>query len=93
MLKFWAEHPVLLGVCILLGMGFVGAYPAASLFVVAVVAAGYGLRRWMVRLDERSHEQIWRRWGLVHRADYEHWLWTAGDVRGFYGQFPPYNAK
>jgi hypothetical protein len=79
-----------LGVCILLGVGFVGAYPAASLFVVAVVAGGYGLCRWMVRLDERSHAQIWRRYGLIARANYEHGLVMNGDERGVWGQYPPY---
>jgi hypothetical protein len=26
---------------------------------------------------------------LAARADYEHHLWTHGDPRGFYGQYPP----
>lgn len=90
MIKFWGEHPVLLGVCILLGAGLVGAYWQAALFIAVVLAVGIGLARWMVWLDRRSREQIGRRWGLVRRADYEHDLWLRGDARGLYGAFPPY---
>jgi hypothetical protein len=44
----------------------------------------------MVRLDERSHAQIWRRYGLIARANYEHGLVMNGDERGVWGQYPPY---
>lgn len=88
-MKFWAKHPVLLGVCILFGVGMFGAYWQAVLFILAVLAVAFGVCRWMVWLDRRSHQQITRRRGLVHRADYEHWLWMQGDQRGVFGQYPP----
>lgn len=90
MLKFWAEHPVLLGASILFGAGFIGAYPLPAVFVLTVVAAGIGLVRWLAWLDKRSNETIRRQWGLRRRADYEHWLVMNGDPGGMWGQFPPY---
>lgn len=88
-MKWAGNNPVLVGVIILFGVGFLGAYPLPAVFVLTVVAGGVGFCRWMIRLEERSREQIGRRWGLIRRADYEHALWMNGDPRGLYGQFPP----
>ena len=87
--SFAEQHPVILGVGILLGVGFVGAHWQAALFILAVVAVGYGLWRWGVALEKRSREQIQLRQALVAHADYEHHLWTQGNPIGFYGQYPP----
>jgi len=87
--SFAEQHPVILGVGILLGVGFVGAYWQAALFILVVVAVCFGLWRWNVASDKRSREQIQHRQALVARADYEHNLWTQGNPIGFYGQYPP----
>lgn len=88
-MKFWAQHPVLLGVCILLAIGLVGAYWQAALVILVFVAFCYAGVWWMVWLDKRSRELITRRWGLQRRADFEHWLVMNGDDRGVWGQYPP----
>lgn len=88
-MKFWAAHPVLLGVCILLGVGLFGAYWQAALVILAVVAVCYSGCRWMVWLDRRSREQIRRRQALVEAADYEHQLVLLGHPGGVFGRYPP----
>lgn len=88
-MKFLAEHPILFGVGVLLGVGFVGAYWQVFVFVCLAGAAGYGLWRGGVALDNRSRGQIRRRQALAANADYEHHLLLNGHPGGTYGRFPP----
>ena len=76
--RFARQHPVLAGVAIVLGVGFVAA--CWQLFLVGGAAIGTVIVVWWVgQQANRSAQDQWRR--LNHqpaaRADYGH-LWTHG---------------
>lgn len=76
-------------ICVLLVIGFVGAY---FWWIVAVAAvAGFVWMTVKAFQDIAAQEAVEarRRAVVVRRADQQHAWMLAGDDRGVYGQYPP----
>ena len=86
---FAEQHPVLLGFGILFGFAMVVALWQWFLLLAVLCLIGWGLWVFTRSYDQRHLERTRHRQALAAHADYEHHLWTMGDARGFYGQFPP----
>jgi hypothetical protein len=87
--SFAEQHPVLLGVGIVLGACTVAAlWP---LFLALTVIGGIGwLAYWLLmRSDTETQRHRAHQAERQARAAYEHHLWLHGDPRGFYGRYPP----
>lgn len=52
--------------------------------------AVYHFRMWRLECVNRRLAARLATLALAKRADYEHRLYLAGDLRGLYGQYPPY---
>ena len=86
--SFAAQHPVLICLAVLVGLSLVVAYWWFFLALAVVIAVLYGCIILAHRYQSRQDDEARRRAELAARADYEHQLWTQGDPRGFYGQYP-----
>jgi flagellar motor component MotA len=86
--SFAEQHPILLGVGIILGACTVAALWQLFL-ILAIVGLGYGAYRLANAWNKGRQSGQQRRAQLTARADYEHRLWMGGDPRGFYGRYPP----
>lgn len=89
-MKWCARHPGLLAAVLILGVGFMGAYPLQTLTIAAACGCFYALWRWFVWLDRRSHDIIKRGQMLAWDADYEHWMTMQGHPVGTYGRYSPW---
>jgi hypothetical protein len=87
MLKFWGERPGLLIVCLLLTVGFLGAYPLPSLFVGATLLVGWGLKKWVQVVDEDHARKIANMARLEQDLTIQDRWWAMGDPRGTFGRY------
>lgn len=86
MRQSWCEqHPVLLGLGVVLGTAAVAAFWP----VVLATVVGYGLFRVAAAAEAGGQLRRVQRKELLARADYEHWLLGNGYPAGVHGRFPP----
>lgn len=90
MRQSWCEqHPVLLGLGIVLGTAAVAAFWPVVLATVVLGGVGYGLYRVAAAAEAEGQLRRVQRKELLARADYEHWLLGNGHPAGVHGRYPP----
>jgi hypothetical protein len=85
---FVEQHPVLLGLGIVLGVGFIGVYWQVFLVIAAALGAATVVW-WICREAQRANQAVWSRRRELATRRLGTPLWTRGDPQGAYGRYPP----